>query len=544
MRALALLLVFAGFPLPAFGAKRVTVIELEQTVASAHSLPDGEVAKKLSGLELTERLSGTRLDRLKGNLPGEKTRQALLILTDTSVFLRPPADEASNQPAPDVATQRKILALTVNYISQTIHQLPNLFATRATTNFEDAPITSQGSIRATAYQPIHQVSQTSDMVSFRDGREVVEKSKLDARMRTLTTSGVFGQILGTVLVDAARSKLAWSHWEKGESGLLAVFSYAVPKEKSHYTISYDSIPTERESTNPCSPIPQTYTEVVAYHGEMAVDPESGTIKRLMLIADLKSDEFTEKSGIEVEYGQVILGGELYFLPVRSVSSSRSHILRVADGDCQRLEIALGLKTSLNDVVFENYHVFRSDVTVLTDSEAARLEQQAPVPGDGSQKKGDVPSAATASERALPLSDSQTTPTASTDVNSPGASSAGNVPAPALAESAPALPAPATAGTSVDAAPGETDAEQESLLREMHVYRTNARDVVVDVVVTKGNGDPVHGLTKQDFEVKEDGKLQTIDFLEEHTAEARVSEVPRPAEACTRHLHKCTTRPDG
>ncbi len=50
-----------------------------------------------------------------------------------------------------------------------------------------------------------------------------------------------------------------------------------------------------------------------------------------------------------------------------------------------------------------------------------------------------------------------------------------------------------------------------------VFKTNARAVVVDVVVTKGADEPVASLRKQDFEVLEDGKPQSIDFFEEHTA---------------------------
>ena len=52
-----------------------------------------------------------------------------------------------------------------------------------------------------------------------------------------------------------------------------------------------------------------------------------------------------------------------------------------------------------------------------------------------------------------------------------------------------------------------------------VYRTHARDVVVDVVVTRGHGEPVNGLRAQDFVVLEDGKPQTLDFFEEHTNKA-------------------------
>jgi VWFA-related protein len=52
-----------------------------------------------------------------------------------------------------------------------------------------------------------------------------------------------------------------------------------------------------------------------------------------------------------------------------------------------------------------------------------------------------------------------------------------------------------------------------------VFRTHARDVVVDVVVTRSHGEPVSGLRAQDFVVFEDGKPQTLDFFEEHTAKA-------------------------
>lgn len=48
-------------------------------------------------------------------------------------------------------------------------------------------------------------------------------------------------------------------------------------------------------------------------------------------------------------------------------------------------------------------------------------------------------------------------------------------------------------------------------------KTTARLAVVDVVVTDSSGNPVPGLHKEDFQVLEDGKLQTISVFEEHTA---------------------------
>ncbi len=509
MRALAVLLTLAGFVLPAYGAKRVTVAELEQTLAAVHALPDAEVAMQLSDLELTERLSTARLDRLETDLPGKKSRQALMILADTSAFLDPPAAEIPSQAPPDLTTQQKILALTVNYVTQTLHQLPNFFATRVTRSFEDTPAVKldigAGDINPNAaYHPIHLVGDSRVTVSFRDGHEVLEKTKLDPLVRNLDTAGVFGPILATVLVDAARSKLAWSHWEQGQSGLQAVFSYEVPKEKSHYTITYDSVPIDPA---PCNITKQTFSKVVAYHGEMAVDPGSGTILRLVLLADLKPDEFApSKSAIEVEYGQVSIGGKPYFLPVKSVTSSLGHYLfiRGAGGveSCSWLAVTRAFQTSLNDVAFENYHVFRTDARVLTESEAVNLEHQpAPAPnGHGSKQTEEASSSPVAPALPEPSPAQSSSQTASSIT---AAANSANPPAPEFQPAARPAPDIANSANSPD----------------IPVFRTAARQVLVDVVVGKKNGAPVSGLPKSDFSIEEDTKPQSIDFFEEHSASA-------------------------
>ncbi len=72
----------------------------------------------------------------------------------------------------------------------------------------------------------------------------------------------------------------------------------------------------------------------------------------------------ERSDIMVEYGLVVIGGKTYTCPVRSVSYS------VGELD---LPVSLDVATSwkqeaarLNDVVFSDYHVFRSEMRILLD----------------------------------------------------------------------------------------------------------------------------------------------------------------------------------
>jgi VWFA-related protein len=50
-----------------------------------------------------------------------------------------------------------------------------------------------------------------------------------------------------------------------------------------------------------------------------------------------------------------------------------------------------------------------------------------------------------------------------------------------------------------------------------VFKANARIVVLDVVVTGRDGQPVQGLHKEDFSIAEDGRAQQITSFEEHNA---------------------------
>ena len=149
MRSFLLALLLASLALPGFAQKaaaaksdapeKVTVDQLEQALSVSSGKSDAEMALALGRLELTERLSGPRFAHLTGNLPGEKSQQALLILADRSIFLSPPDDEIVPDPAPDTATTRQMLVQIVNYVNTTVRQLPNLMAVRETTGFEDRP---------------------------------------------------------------------------------------------------------------------------------------------------------------------------------------------------------------------------------------------------------------------------------------------------------------------------------------------------------------------------------------------------------------------
>jgi hypothetical protein len=69
--------------------QRVAVEDEQRILAEARGKSDAEVARQLSGVELTERMSYAKLKSLEQNVPGKKSRWALVALSDASVFLSP-----------------------------------------------------------------------------------------------------------------------------------------------------------------------------------------------------------------------------------------------------------------------------------------------------------------------------------------------------------------------------------------------------------------------------------------------------------------------
>lgn len=355
MRKRLLLTLIGAVALPAYALQPISVGQLEQTLPTLQGKPDAEVAQQLSSLELTERISAGKREHWGTIAAGPKTRQALLALADQSAFLDLPPAEVPANPAPDFASQRRIIARTIGYATKTMHQLPNLSATRVTTSFQDEPWKyDKTQMQHRRDQPLQLVGVQSATVLYRKGDEVVQSGASEPlkTFEGLTTSGEFGPILLTMLLDAAHSKLAWSHWETGLAGPLAVFSSVVPEARSHYQVAYCCIQNANGDR-------MNFQQFSGYRGEIAVDPQNGTILRVSLRADLRPSDPIVRADVLVEYGPVEIGGKTYMCPLRSVALSLQSELAPVSGVGKR-----PLQTSLNDTVFERYHLFRADAHIV------------------------------------------------------------------------------------------------------------------------------------------------------------------------------------
>jgi VWFA-related protein len=513
--------------------KTLSIEQMEQILVKLQGKPDGKVAGELESVQLAERVSPARLAQWETEFPGKRTREELVKLADMSAFLNPPASDVLRDPPPDMETQERMVAMAVDYVRLTTARLPDFYATRETTHFEDTltrktdysyapsmgmsehptmgsalPVASGGGSSIAEYRGLHSAGEFSMTVTYRDGHEVLnedaeKRAKDEEASLGLTSSGEFGPILASVIGDVAHTGVAWVRWEPGNGEPAAVFRYVVPASQSHFRIGVN-IEGKQQTLLP------------AYHGEIEIDPATGEILRLSRVADPAPPNAAMKAAIVVDYAPVKIGDQSYVCPARGVAFSMVPIPTPGVNDAS----SLPMQTKLNDIEFTHYHQFGSEARILANATPGGENGGAPANGapsadtsvssaTASAPSGPIPPAPpaasaapeTASSAAPPMEQAATTPAANSapnpapeDSTAPASSPAGN---PTDASASAAIPTGATAG--------------------VPTLKVSSRLVIVDVVARNGDH-PVSGLKEGDFAVYEDGVPQTIHDFTPHIAD--------------------------
>ncbi|HEY2471730.1 MAG TPA: hypothetical protein VGI45_28350 [Terracidiphilus sp.] len=327
----------------------VTVSQLAEILEKAKALSDDDAAKEVEHVELTERLSSPELARLTGELSGAKSKAALMAVGDTSVFLDPPPSEMLAKAAPNADEQRQIVSRASDYLKKIIPRLPDFYAKRITTAFRVAWTPKD---RLGSHEPgvLGLRGKFQARVLYRNGKEVVRAEGTEEL--NLITRGTFGPILSIVIKDNLRSPMQWHGWQAGPNGAMAVLQFQVPQQESHYQVSFGGLPFGGAGI-------LVSGRPTGYRGEIGIDPDTGTILRLVLRSDpVLGFRFSGHADLMLEYGSVAIGGKTYTCPVRGVSRSTARYQQMG---IIRRENAFIL---LDDVVFTDYHVFRSEMRIV------------------------------------------------------------------------------------------------------------------------------------------------------------------------------------
>lgn len=350
---------------PRVAGKRLGVAELQQFLESDRGAHD--LAGKLKGMELTERLSSAQLADWRGRLHGKESKSALTVLGDESAFLAPPKAELPDQPAPDNNTQQQIVLRAEDYLDRFVPTLPDFSADAKTDKYAQRSRRGDTWKTAPPDRSLTQMITEQTTLLYRGGHEqqVVVKvaGKRIVGRNELSSKGIFGPILRLVLDEVRRgnSKLVWARWERTAQGTLAVFGYSVGAEHSRYGVVYCCLADgSRIETHP------------ARHGELAIDPDTGAILRITVESapgwiaetDLSPVQPVMFSNMMVEYGPVDIGGHTFICPKRSVAITRQRTVSPVSFWGSNFAVYAPYQTLMNDTAYGSYHKFGSESRML------------------------------------------------------------------------------------------------------------------------------------------------------------------------------------
>jgi hypothetical protein len=346
-----LVICLATAPAWSAGNRKISVQELKDLLTSLHAAnkTDDEVALQLKQIELTEELTPATMNSLVDSVPGKFSTEQIYILEARSSMLAPPAADLPSAAAPDAAAQQAMLAKASEYVSKSYAQLPSLTATKMTARFQDGveaihntgmkqtmsgnddPIWAQTSL----YTRL--MNTRTDTIESANGVEKIANTKDKVQWGP---NGVVASVaplvpLSTILQEATSSgSPKWLRWENINGNQIAVFSFTVDKKKTHYAVNYCCFPDTdtagvinySKSAGGGSSAKgnlqsvsewKNFKATVGYHGELFVDPSSGTVVRTITEAEFKPSDFVHYEDIRTDYAPMPIGGKNLVVPVRT-----------------------------------------------------------------------------------------------------------------------------------------------------------------------------------------------------------------------------------
>jgi tetratricopeptide (TPR) repeat protein len=353
--SLILLTIALSATLALAATTEATVQQLDTLLADMHmqSKTDDQVANALREMKLIEQLLPSVMNSFVRYQPGPQTIVQIRVLALSSALLPPPPADLPDTPAPDQATQAAIIARATEYAGKQFDLVPKLTSDKLTLRYQNGEEfvrtyngagsqmahTDLGLDPASLY--LRFLGQTSASIVSQGDVELPPKTRKQdpgGPSGQISPVGV-GPVLSSVLREAGPGNMTWLRWQTIESKRVAVFSFTVNRKQSDYQVNYCCFPKTENVGNHIGMTPngvttggkpptsenlgtstsfEPFKSTVGYHGELFVDPETGTVVRLIVRAELKPGDFIQQEDTRIDYGTVEVGGKAYVVPTRNI----------------------------------------------------------------------------------------------------------------------------------------------------------------------------------------------------------------------------------
>lgn len=353
----------------AASAQTLKLDELMKFLTSSVELKmaDGEVAKYLVKVKLSERLDDATIEKLLASGIGPKTLNALRTLRDQSESLstaKPvaPPPKVQLPPAPNAVEQAAIIDEVREYALNYSKNLPNFLSTQVVRRYQAGAPGSRYNTGSREPSWV-QVDLLTLRLSYFDQKEEYKLIMHNNSPTTqdyksvggATSTGEFGSLLRDIFEPRTHARFEWDGWARLRDQLVMGFHYSVEQANSQWGIEY-----ERKDHI-----------VPAYSGRILIDKDSHMVLRVTLNADDIPASFPVKMATTIlDYDFTDISGHQFLLPLKSETQMS------ADG-----------VLSKNDTEFRLYRKYSAEADITYDITPDALpsdqtKEAPPAPGKG------------------------------------------------------------------------------------------------------------------------------------------------------------------
>jgi hypothetical protein len=327
-------------------------MDVDQVVTMVKSsidqkIPDGEVARYLKKVKLSQQLTDRDIQKLLEDGAGVRTVNALKELRNKSASLKPPAPppplapdtstQPSGPPPPPRDKQEEILSKITQYAQTYTQQLPNFICTQVTRRWVDPA----------GGDNFHRIDEIASKLTYNHGEEHYETvlvnnrpisagDKATAERGGTHSTGEFGSLLDSIFSQTSQADFHWDHWARWNGSTAAVYNYTISREHSTYVLDYEN----------------DQHVVTAYRGRIYANPDSGVIYHITFESFDIPSSFPVRSASEIlDYGEQTIGDQKYICPLQAKVFVKS------------------LQNTRNDIEFRAYRKFdtQSELTYQVDT---------------------------------------------------------------------------------------------------------------------------------------------------------------------------------
>ena len=236
----------------------------------------------------------------------------------------------AQEAAPPQAEQDRMIAAMRDYAEQYTANLPNFICQEVVSQFEAGRKPKKWRQGDTLTSKLIYNNGHEERTLLAVNNKAVAGYNRGWR-RPLTTAGEFGMWLNNIFDPVTEAKFTWSGWEELRGRRTAKFDFAVSQEHSTLSLSLSDLAKA----------------VVAYHGSVWGDPQTGEVWRIQSQADdIPEKVRTRSTATTIDYDAVPIGAKSYLLPVKA------EVLMATDTNHIR-----------NEMQFQAYKKFEAESTI-------------------------------------------------------------------------------------------------------------------------------------------------------------------------------------